>query len=86
MANDTNTIIQTVANLPWDGLAKVLIFAGLVGFGWNEYHEDNETAGSDDLQRDLSVFTLSAIESLRATIENQEGKQDEKIEVLQEFH
>ena len=83
---DFSEAIKTISALNWDGLAKVLIFAGLVGFGWNEYHEDNETAGSDDLQRDLSVFTLSAIESLRATIESQEGKQDEKIEVLQEYH
>ena len=34
----------------------------------------------------IYLYSLTAIESLRATIENQEGKQDEKIEVLQEYH
>ena len=86
MPNNTESLIKTVSDLPWDGLAKVIIFAALCGFGWSEYQEDNEVSGSDELQRDLSVFTLTAIESLRATIEAQEGKQDEKIEVLQEYH
>ena len=86
MPNNTESIIKTVSDLPWDGLAKVIIFAGLVGFGYSEYKEDSENTGSDTVQRDLSVFTLTAIESLRATIEAREGRQDDKIEVLQEFH
>ena len=86
MPNNTESLIKTVSALPWDGLAKVIIFAGLIGFGYSEYKEDNENSGSDTVQRDLSVFTLTAIESLRATIESQEGRQDDKIEVLQEYH
>ena len=86
MPNNAESLIKTVSNLPWDGLAKVVIFAALVGFGWSEYNEDNENTGADTVQRDLSVFTLTAIEQLRATIENKEARQDEKIEVLQEYH
>tara|TARA_R110002094_G_scaffold157781_1_gene144019 strand:+ start:9179 stop:9439 length:261 start_codon:yes stop_codon:yes gene_type:complete len=86
MPNNTESLIKTVSDLPWSGLAKVIIFIAIAGFYWDEYKEDNENSGSDTVQRDLSVFTLSAIESLRATIEAQEGKQDDKIEVLQEYH
>jgi len=44
MPNNTESLIKTVSNLPWDGLAKVIIFAGIVGFGWNEYQEDTQEA------------------------------------------
>jgi hypothetical protein len=86
MPTNTESLIKTVSDLPWSGLAKVIIFIAIAGFYWDEYQEDNEVSGSDELQRDLSVFTLSAIESLRATIEARESKQDGKIEILQEYH
>ena len=78
------TLIKTIANLPWDGLAKVMIFAGIVGFGWNEYQEDTQEAAGGELDRDLSVFTLTAIESLRGSIEATEARQNDKIEQLEE--
>ena len=77
-------LIKTVSKLPWDGLAKVLIFAGFVGFGYGEYQEDGENAGSDTLQRDLLVFTLSAVESLKSDINEQETRQNADIRELQE--
>ena len=86
MPDNINETIKTVTQLPWDGILKLVVVAAIFYYGYGEYKEDNENSGSDTVQRDLSVFTLTAIESLRATIENQEGKQDEKIEVLQEYH
>lgn len=86
MPNNIKETIETVTQLPWDGVIKLAVVAAIFFYGYGEYKEDSETAGADTVQRDLSVFTLTAIESLRATIEAQEGRQDEKIEVLQEYH
>lgn len=92
MANPSE-IIKTVAALPWDGLVKVVIFAGLVGFGWTEYKEDSaddsQSAQGDDqyeLLRDLSVSQITTIEALRQSIETKENRQDAKIDELEEFH
>lgn len=83
MPSNIDETIKTITSLPWDGVLKLAVVAAILFFGYGEYMEDSEGTEDTELQRDLSVFTLSAIESLRSSIENKESTQDAKLEALE---
>lgn len=91
MPNSIDETIKTVTSLPWDGVAKLIIVAAIIIFGYGEYREDAlEGAGADrgddqyELLRDLSVSQITATEALRASIERQEIRQDTRIDNLED--
>lgn len=90
MANSTD-LIKTVANLPWDGIAKILIVAGMFSFLGVEYFEDNadeaeaaQESGHDILVRDLLVANSVRLGAIQDSTEAREARQDMKIEELQD--
>jgi len=92
MANPSE-LIKTVTDLPWSGLAKLVIFiivAGLFSMEWLEDKESDTQSAQEDgeyvLLRDLAVGQSVALEALRASIQGQEVRQDIKIDELKEFH
>jgi len=92
MANPSE-LIKTVTDLPWSGLAKLVIFiivAGLFSMEWLEDKESDTQSAQEDgeyvLLRDLAVSQSVALEALRASIQGQEVRQDIKIDELKECH
>ena len=92
MANPSE-LIKTVTDLPWSGLAKLVIFiivTGLFSMEWLEDKESDTQSAQEDgeyvLLRDLAVSQSVALEALRASIQGQEVRQDIKIDELKEFH